>query len=1026
MTFLLTVVAQAQDITVKGKVMDEKGLPIPGVTVLLKGTMKAASTDIDGGYQFKTPANGTLVYSFVGYKTRTEIVNGRTAINVTLQPQAEDLKEVVVTALGVKRQTKALGYATQAVKGETLQTVRGIDVATSLTGKVAGLAVFNTTEFGDAPSITLRGESNPILVVDGVPYGNMTLREIPADDIESVNVLKGPTAAALYGVRGKAGAIMVTTKKGTANKGLSIDFNSGNMYTAGYLAIPKMQSSFGRVIDPTTNRVSASGDGSWGSPLDGRPAEQWNYVTKQYETSPYLPVGKDNFDNFVSQGYIYNNNINLTQQGENGSLRASATWVKNQGQYPNSVFDKITYSLGGEMKMNKFTLSSTMTYNKQASPHVGFNGYTAYDPMYTLLVWSSPDYDVRDSKDYWITKDEVQNTSYTNTNNNVYFDRFERLRTKNKDVFNGSVTLDYGFTDWLKGTVRVGYDNFNDFQTIRVSKGSLRSAGASTVIDGGTEVWGESQLGSYNQGNTRGYSYNNDFILSANKKINDFTIEALGGVTSSFKQSDGIENFTTNGLKIPGFYSINSSKGILYVNPYLDRIKVNSLYGRAAFSYKNIYFIEGTYRNDWASTLSQETNSYSYPSLSGSIVLSDILPKIGWLPFWKVRGSWTTAKDIPGAFDINPTYNLTNNVWGTLPSQSLSTTIRPSDLKAEGSETFEVGTAMSFFKRRASLDVAYYEKRKFDKITYASISSSAGYYTAAINSEEERTQKGFEIALTVTPIKSTDWQWDLGLNTSSSAEYYTKLESRPEYASTYNWVKVGERTDHFVINQFQKDSQGNLIHDSSGLPLFQTFQERIGYRDPKFVWGLTSMLKYKNITFTASLDGRVGGMTETRTEMYMWISGNHPDSVVPERFLDANNPGSSNYLGQGVKVVSGTYTTDANGVISDTRVFAPNDVKTTYENYVNKLHKGTAWGGAPGPLESYSTTFFKIREMALTYNFNKPLLDALHAKAFSFSLVGQNLYLNAKDFKYSDPDGGYENFSDPSQRFVGFNIKASF
>ncbi|MDD5149868.1 MAG: SusC/RagA family TonB-linked outer membrane protein [Flavobacterium sp.] len=1023
MTFLLTIVAQAQDISVSGKVIDENGLPIPGASVSIKGAPKATSTDLDGSYQIKAPKNGILIVSYIGYTSVSEAINGRTTINVNLKPQNEELKEVVVTALGVKRSTKAIGYATQTVKGETLQTVRGVDVATSLTGKVAGLLVKNSTDFAAAPEIQLRGEKDPpLLVIDGVPYGNMSLRDVPADDIESINVLKGSTASALYGVRGQVGAIMVTTKKGASKNGLEVSFNSSSMYTAGYLAIPKMQSTFGRVID-NTNTVSTSGDGAWGVPLDGRMVNQWNYVTKQWGLSPYLPVGKDNFANFISQGYIMNNNFSVVQQGENGNLRASASWVKNQGQYPNSVYDKITYSIGGEMRMDKFTLSSSLTYNKQTSPNVGFNGYTAYDPMYTLLVWSAPDYDVRTTKDYWIVKDKQQNTSYLNTNNNPYYDRYERTRSLNRDVINGTLALSYKFSPLLKATFRTGYDNFNDHQTIQIPMSSLHSAGASTVIDGGTDVWGESQLGSYNEGTSRGYSYNNDFLLEGNKSLGDFTIEGLAGATSYFKQTEGIEAFTQGGLLIPGYYSLKSSILPAKVNPYLSRIASNSLFGRLAVSWKSIAFLEGSIRNDWASTLSAATRSYSYPSLSGSLVLSELLPKTDWLSFWKIRGSWTTARNIPSPFSINSTYSLSNNVWGSLSGQSLPTSIRPTNLRSDGNETYEAGTAISFFKKRVSLDVTYYEKRYFDGITNAGISSSSGFYTALINTGEEQTRKGIEASLDVTAIKRTDWQWNLGFNWASSAIYYSKLD--PIYSSNNTWVKVGERADAYVINELMKDPQGNIIY-SNGLPVYAPFQTRVGYADPKFTWGLNTMLKYKNFTFNASVDGRVGGLAQTRTEMYMWISGNHPDSVVPERFLDANDPGSKNYVGTGVKVVSGDFTYDKDGILTDTRTYAPNDVKVTYESYINKLHKGTAWGGAPGPLETLSTTFFKIREMSISFDFPKDILDILHAKSLSFSAVGQNLYLKAKDFKYSDPDGGTENFSDPSQRFVGFNIKANF
>ncbi|HEY1112620.1 MAG TPA: carboxypeptidase-like regulatory domain-containing protein, partial [Chitinophagaceae bacterium] len=513
------VVSTPLAIQVTGRITNEQGDPLPGASISEKGTGNMTAAREDGSFALTVAdARSVLVVSFVGYATREIVVGAQTTINIVLSAATASMDEVVVTAFGIKRQEKALGYSVQGVDGDDLQKVKGVDVGTSLTGKVAGLMVRNSTEFSAAPDIQIRGE-NPLLVIDGVPYGNMTLRDIPSDDIESISVLKGATASALYGFRGASGAIMVTTKKGSARKGLSVTFNSSSMFTAGFLAIPELQSSFGRVVNTATNTYARSADGAWGVPLDGREVVQWDPVSKSLKAMPYLPVGANNFENFLEQGYVLNNNLSVVQQGELGSLRASANWVKNKGQYPNSMFDKMTYSVGGDMKINKFTLSSTMAYNKHYTPNKGFSGYTGYDPMYALLIWSAPDWDLRDYKDYWMVPNEVQNSSYTSGNNNPYFDRYERTHGVNKDIFNGSLSMNYDFTPWLKATVRTGYDTYSNRQEIKVSKGSFQGAGSATMIVNGTEVWGESQKGSYNLGLGRGYSTNNDLLVSANQKV---------------------------------------------------------------------------------------------------------------------------------------------------------------------------------------------------------------------------------------------------------------------------------------------------------------------------------------------------------------------------------------------------------------------------------------------------------------------------------------------------------------------------
>jgi len=1014
-----------QQIIVSGTVTDNiQGLPIPGVNIQVKGNNNGAITDLDGKFSIGiTDPNATLIFSNLGYVTQIIALEGKTVLNVVLEEEENKLDEVVVTALGIKREEKALGFAVQNVDGEGLQKVKTLDVGTSLTGKVAGLMVKNSTEFASEPDIQIRGEK-PLLVIDGVPYGNMSLRDLPSDDIESISVLKGATASALYGYRGASGAIMVTTKQGSAKKGMTVSFNSGTMFTAGYLAIPETQSTYGRVVNTATNTYASNGDGSWGPPMEGQPVIQWDPISKTMKEMPYLPIGKDNFHNFLEQGYILNNNINLVQQGEFGSFRASATWVKNKGQYPNSMFDKYTYTIGGDIKVEKFTLSSSISYNKQTSPNVGFSGYTGYDPMYSMLIWSSPDWNVLDYQDYWVVPNEVQSTSYTDTNNNPYFDRNERTHSLNKDIFNGTLSLGYEITSWLKVSLRSGFDTYSNRQTIQVSKGSLVSAGAATVIDNGSQVWGESRLGSYNLGLSRGYSFNNDLLLSGNKEFGEFTIDAFAGGTIYLNQDEGTDSRTQGGLSIPGFYSLKSSVLPAYVASSLYKRQVNSLFGRLALSWRRMVYVEGTLRNDWSSTLSESTQSYLYPSVSGSFIASELLPKMEWLSMWKLRSSWTSARTPAGIYDINQVYTVTNNAWGNLSSASLPGTIRGEEVFAAGASTWEVGTAVNIYKNRASVDVSYYNKRMYDQLVLAGITPSTGYYNNYINSDEEITRKGVEISANVSPIKSKDWQWDLSLNWSKYARYYTKLDTL--YSEDKPWVAVGERADAYTLYDFQRDQDQNIIH-KNGVPLYSAYSSKYGNSDPDWIWGANTSVRYKNWNFNLSVDGRVGGLAQTTTEMYMWVSGSHPNSLVPERYLDATQPGTKNYIGYGVKVLSGAATYDTYGnITSDTRVLVPNDVAVTYETYTNSYHKGTAWGGSPSPLEAYSTTFFKIREISLTYDLPKSICSKFKSQGVSISAIAQNVFLWAKQFKYSDPDGGYENFSDPSIRYVGFNVKCVF
>lgn len=1012
---------------VSGKVLDSKGEPIIGATVKVKGVALGTITNYNGEYTLDAPTNSILAVSYIGYKNSELNIGNRKNIDFKLEEDVKGLNEVVVTALGIKREQKALGYSVQQVNGDGLQTVKGIDMATSLTGKVAGLMIKNSSEFGSEPSLTLRGET-PILVVDGVQFKNMSLRDIPADDIESINVLKGGTASALYGESGDNGAIMVTTKKGKKGNGVSVSFNSSTMFSAGYLAIPELQSTYGRVVKTNTNgtlEYVRSADGSWGAPMEGQDVIQWDPISKTMKSMPFLPIGKDNFKNFLNQGYILNNNINLTQQGENGNVRASASWVDNKGQYPNSKFDKLTYTIGGEMKINKLSISTSLTYNKNTSPNVGFSGYTGYDPMYSMLIWSSADWDILDYKDYWTVPNEIQNSSYTAGNNNPYFDRYERIHSINKDILNGVFELNYEILPWLRAKTRTGYDTYSNRQEIRVSKGSFQGAGNGTLIPNGSEVWGESQKGSYNLGISRGYSLNNEAFLFANEKVSDFSFDAMAGASSKYFQDEGIDSRTQGGLSIPAFYSLKASINPVATVSNIYRKQTNSLFGRLAVDWKSIVFAEATFRNDWVSTLSTAQRSYFYPSVSGSFVASELLPKKDWLTFWKLRASWVKSKKTANIYDINTVYSITSSAWGTLNSATFPTTIRSQDIFPESTSTYEFGSAVSFLQNKISFDIAYYAKDMYDFIKSASVTPASGFSNNFINIDERRRRDGVEASLNVTPLKTKDWRVDLGFNWTTYKTTYTKLDSL--YSGDKPWIKVGKRTDFYLFNDYLKDPNGNIIHNSSGLPLYSAYLSNAGYSDPKYIWGVNANVSYKNLDLAISADGRVGGLAQTITEMYMWRAGSHPNSVVPERYLDATVAGSKNYLGAGVKVVSGTVTYDTYGnILTDTRVFAPNDVKTTYKSYIETYHKGTAWGGSPSPCDLYDATFFKIREISLTYRVPRKICNSIKANNLSVSAIAQNVFLWAKQFKYSDIDGGSENFSDPSQRYVGFNLKVEF
>jgi len=1004
---------------ITGHVTDQSGTSLPGVSVVVKGTTSGIITDENGGFNMTNiPSGSTLVFSFVGMKTQIIKITDQTAIVVKMAEESIGIKEVIVTALGIKRDEKALGYSVQKISGESLQKVSGVEVATSLTGKVAGLLVKNSPNFGSVPDITIRGES-PLLVIDGVAYSNKTLSDIASEDIESISVLKGATASALYGYRGGSGALLITTKNGSTGKGgISVDFTSNTMVNAGFLAIPKKQAVYGRGYNNTYDK---NDDDSWGTRMDGSNQNQWDPKLKAYRDYPYLPIGANNFRNFLEPGYITNNNFNVAYKKDNVSLRSSLNLTENKGRYPNSKLDKYTYTLGGDFTSDKFKLSSNLSYAKKDIPNLGSFGYTSYDPMYELLIWSPADFNILDYKNnYWIKPGEQQNYTYQWGDNNPYFDRYEKINKTSRDIFNADISMSYQITDWLKATIRSGLDFYKEVGELKISKGSQTYSG-NTPVPGNLYTWNGYLTGCYVIGQNTGTSINTDLLLTGDRSFKKFKAEYLLGATIFSKRDDNLYAATNGGISVPGFFSIAASVNPPTVSQSTAAQQVNSVFGRLALSWNKLIYLEATGRNDWSSTLPINTRSYFYPSVSSSFVISELLPDSkNWLDLLKLRGSWTSSKSIPGIYAINSSFILTNPTWNTLNGATAPTNIYEKDARPESKNTLETGIQSMFLKNRLMVDVSYYTVRNFNRLANAPLSPASGYTNTYINIGEELTRRGWEVVLNGSAVKEKDLQLDFGVNWSTFKRYLTKLD--PTYSAKYPWVYKGARYDVLYSNAFLKDPSGNLIYDNGRL-VYSQYYSKFGYTDPDWLWGIHSTFRYKNFSMYMSFDGVHGGVMNTRTESYMWQAGVHPKSLTPERALDVANPGSKNFLGSGVKVVSGTATYDQLGnITSDNRVYAKNDVHTTYEQYIIDLHNSSAWGGNGSSADTYSKTFFKLREVSLTYQIPAKALQGF-AKGASVSVIGQNLFLKAKQFKYSDPDGGNEDLVDPATRYVGLNIK---
>ncbi|MDR0698334.1 MAG: SusC/RagA family TonB-linked outer membrane protein [Tannerella sp.] len=997
-------ISESEPRKITGRVVDELGEPVAGANIMEKGTTNGGITDMNGEFSLNLSSAAVIIVSYVGYVSQEINIGNSAVINVQLKEATQVISEIVVTALGIKREDKALGYAVQKVDGDQLSIVKGATVATSMTGKIAGLSVANSTEFNVQPSLLLRG-ATPLLVIDGVAHQNVSLADIPADDIESINVLKGSTASALYGSRGGSGAIMITTKK-TQKEGLEVTVNSNTLFHAGFLMFPEVQNSYsggGNGQYWTTDYV-------WGDKLDiGRTAEQYNPQTYEWEEMPLTSKGKDNYKNFLRQALVTNNNVSIAQKGRYGAVRTSLNHVYNRGQYPNNDAQKITFSVGGDIDWKRFHLDAGITYNKNFYSNTLGTGYGQGNYMYNMLIWTGAEYDVREYKDYWQKGQEhlKQNWMCTSWYDNPYFLAYERVNPSQYDLTNSYANLRFDVTDWLSIQARLGADVWR-----RRTEQKQPISSANTNGQGQYELWNEAR-----------YSTNDDLLVMFDKLFGDIRIDGFGGGSMYYRENASQYSSTSNGLTLPGFYSLNASKDPATTSSSVEKQQINSVYGRLGVSWKSAVFVEATGRNDWVSTLAESERSYFYPSVSGSVVLSQLLSMPDVISFWKIRGSWTQTKFPASVYAINQTYSVSRNFWGSMTAMYYPTTTRDVTLRPQASKSYELGTEFRFFNNRLRLDAAYYNKLEYDMQAQANMSYASGFASTLINIEEERLVRGVELTLNGDIVKTSDFTWNSTVNWAAHRHYYHKLDEM--YSTKKPWMKNGSDYWWLEMYDWERDAEGNIIH-YNGMPRRSNYPTLAGSTNPNWTWGWTHDLRYRDFRLNISLDGRVGGYMWNYMESRLWHSGRHIESDNQWRYDEVIN-GLANYTGEGVKIVSGDVKYDADGNITeDTRVFAPNDVEVSYEAYTRRIKAEQSTS-----LFLASKTFLKLREVSIGYTLPKSICRKLHLQGADIAIVGQNLLVWAKDFRYSDPDDAQlnrtsESIYSPSIRLAGVNLKLNF
>ena len=994
-------ISQGVPSKISGRVVDQSGSPIAGAFVVAKGTQNGTITDSNGRFELEASGNSVLRITFMGYADKEVTANGTAPLEITMSEDSERLNEVIVTALGIKREEKALGYSVQKIGGEQLSVVKGSDVASSLTGKISGLSIYNSSEISEKPTLRLRGE-NPLIVVDGVAYGNMTLNDISAEDIESIDVLKGATASALYGVRGRAGAIMITTKKSGEDGTLTVNISNNTMITAGYLKLPKAQSSYST---GNYGKLEYNSGNVWGDYMDGHEVEQWDPISMGLKVMPLVSKGGNNIKNFMQTGFITNTNVNVSQSGKLGGFRVSATQIHQDGQFPNSQIDKYIMTSSGNIKYKNFNMEANFSYKKEKAPNLPRVNYGNGSILYNMLIWGGTEYDITDYKNYWKVKDQQQNWPFSAWYDNPYYIMHERIDKRDNNLLSVNATLNYDILKNLSVKLRSGYDSYNNNQERR------RSIGDS----------GEKR-GYYYYREYDGSSFNNDLILTGNFSWKDFGFDFIAGLSSYWYKDNDFSAYTRGGLSVPGFYSLNASVERIGGGKTTSEKVLYSAYGKLGFSWKSGIFIDVTGRNDWSSTLPSDSRSYFYPSVSASLIPSAFYnPFEEVLDFWKLRTSWTVAKKDLGVYESNRVYNVSTDVWNGLSTATYPSELRDPSIKPETETSFEVGTNLRFFDGRLNFDYTYFTRLRYDRIISADISEASGSSEIITNTSEELRQKGMEFTLSGIPIEKNNFKWESSVNLSFYHWYYAKLD--PIHSSKDPRIGKGERIDKFFMTDWEKDHDGNIVHQA-GLPVKNKYQTVMGYSDPKYYLGWTNKFTYKNFDLSLSVDGRVGGLLYSWTEQAMWNSGAHPDSDNQWRYDEVVN-GKTNYVGKGVKVVSGSASYDPYGkVLEDTREFALNDVPVSYQNYT-QVYNENPWDHQARQ-NIKDATFIKLREVAFNYTLPRKFSEKLKMKNVRVGLIGQNLFIWTKEFRFSDPDRGTENLNTPTARYLGFNINLTF
>ncbi len=1049
--------------TVSGVVTDEMGTPLPGVNVIEKGTTNGTSTDFDGKYVLDVSDSATLVFSYLGFSTKEAAVSGQSTINISMQEDAEQLGEVVVTSLGISREKKALGYATVTIKAEDLVETATPDFATALYGKAPGVSIASTAGGStSAKNITIRGinsitgKSQPLIIMDGVPirdgevsnnnyWGDQRLRgngllDINPEDIDNISILKGASAAALYGSEAVNGVLLITTKSGkNGKKGMSVNVNSSYSFDKIAYEI-RYQNVRGpgaplNVSDGGQDELGfiyhdLDGDGiaetrgtlgysiNFGPKFDGKPTLSWDGKIRPYEAQI------DNYGGLFGTAHNTSLNLSIANNTENSNLRFSYTRQDNEG-----------ISIGSEEKKNIVNLNTSFNWAKNVTTDVmvNFINQTVNNRPVSIdrltnnfggmmTRWDNADWYLdryKTSRGYRYVTGTGQ--SLTPDENIIYpgfrgdiGDYVWRVHEQNLEERSnrviGVITNSWDLVNGLNLRTRISTDFTN----------------RKSETEGSTEIplaFGNS--GYFGMENNNYNVLYGDILLRYTTEIaRDLQLSVMGGYNATKQTENYLSRGTEGGLSVENWFDVAASVNTANSNSRRITLIKDALLGTANLDYKGLLFVEGTIRKDRTSTMNPKNNSFVYPSVNTSLILSDIFSLPSFISYAQLRGSWGIVGNYPDIYKANIAYN--QNTLGSQGGSSVLYTNIPSEfgndgIRPEEKHEYEVGLAFKFFQGRLGLDGSYYNAQIVDQILPLTIPSSSGAKSVLTNIGTLRNT-GFEFGITATPVDNGSFRWDATVNFSKNTNKVEKLAPgldellHADYDGNAAQLvsRVGESMGDILAHPVATDDQGRRIVDPNGLyKVDPDKMEKFGNAMPKWVGGVFNTFSYRNIIFSANVDYRIGGHVMPTALNWMTSRGLTEESL---NYMDAEHGGLSYYEdGTGTRIpTNGSQGPSGEAVYHDGILLdgvkadgTPNDYIASSADYYWTVYN---WGGPQySPNTRYElyikeNTYFKMREMSLGYQFPRKVLDRIGLSKLQFSVFGRNLFFLYRTIKDMDPE----------------------